>query len=91
MATLNRHKGIEKIYITPRNVRYAICKDGKILTKPMGQIHTWKLADPSITEELLASKFPIDTSSQAQAIITSVNADAHAREASKRIRRLSRR
>ena len=85
MATLKTHKGIETIYLNG-TTRYAVCKDGKVLTNRAGT--GWKIANPRITPELLAAKVPVDTSHAAKAIISRANADAPAHDAAKRRRRL---
>lgn len=84
MATLRNHNGIKTLYLTPRQHRYAVCTDGKILFNGGAG---WKLAQPRITVDLLSNNFTEDTSAQAQAIITRANRDAEAHERAKRIRR----
>jgi len=89
MATLNRHKGIETIYRHPRgDTRYAVCQDGKILSRRAG--FGWKLTE-GITVETLAKVCEVDDSTEARAIITRANRDAHAHDQAKKTRRLLRR
>lgn len=85
MAILKAHGGIESIRIGPRSGhKYAICLDGKVLhNSGFG----WTIANYDLK---IVSGWLVDESSQAKAIITRANADSHAHEAAKKMRRVRR-